>query len=141
MLKETGNNKLRENPIPRMNIKPWTLRFREDATPPPGLEAVDTVTITLQEQNLDTDALIGVVTDKAGHQYPLNGQIDEENVVTFFVTSGDSVYFFKGTAQFAAGEMSMGGHFKPLTIDDHEDGNWSAQAQGGGAEDEDCPDS
>ncbi|MDT7687445.1 MAG: hypothetical protein QOE46_204 [Acidobacteriota bacterium] len=138
MTKGTGKNKSKENSIPPMGIKPWTLCFRKDSIPPPPphLESGDIVTITLQEQNLDTAAIIGVVTDKAGKQYPLNGQVDAESVVTFFVTSGDSVYFFKGTVQLDAGSMSMGGSFKLVPPDDgHEDGNWSAQAQGGGDDD------
>jgi hypothetical protein len=35
----------------------------------------------------------------------------------------------------------MEGHFKQVVIHGQEDGNWSAQAQGGGHEDDDCPDS
>ena len=143
MTKETGKKKAKESSIPPMNIKPWTLCFRKDSVPlpPPHLESGDTITITHEEQNLDTAAIIGVVTDKAGKQYPLNGQVDAESVVTFFVTSGDSVYFFKGTVQVDAGNMSMGGTFKLVPPgDDHEDGNWSAQAQGGGGDDDDRPD-
>lgn len=128
--------------IPSMMGRPWRMHFTEDsAHPPPGLEDGDRLTITSQVPNLDTDAISGVVTDHAGNQYPLNGQIDEVAEVTFFVTSGGGgVYFFQGTAQFVAEEMSMEGRFRQVIFgDDDEEGNWSAQAQGGGQEEVDRP--
>jgi hypothetical protein len=80
------------------------------------------------------------VTDAIGTSfYPLNGQIDSELAVTFFVTIknlGDKVYLFKGRVE-GTEERSMKGRFRIVEIDHaNEDGNWSAQAQGGGDDDD-----
>lgn len=126
-----------KNAIPSMLSRPWTLHFKTGSVipPPPGLEDGDQLSIISQVANLYTDAISGVVTNKAGKQYPLNGQIDEKFDVTFFVTSGIDVYLFKGTAYFAAGAISMEGRFQQVSFTDIDEGNWSAQAQGGGEED------
>jgi hypothetical protein len=135
-------------PFPTLSNSLWTLQFTNGSEPPPpGLERLDSLTITGQEQNLDTLSISGFVTDAIETSfYPLNGQInwqiDSELAVTFFVTSGDSVYFFKGRMQIEARDMSMAGTFKKVVLpnDANEDGNWSAQAQGGGDDDDDRPD-
>ncbi|HST52104.1 MAG TPA: hypothetical protein VLJ61_08845 [Pyrinomonadaceae bacterium] len=131
-------------PFPTLSNSLWTLQLTGGSEPPPGLERCDSLSITRQEQNLDTLSISGFVTDTIENSYyPLNGQVDAESVVTFFVTIkdvGDSVYFFKGRVQVEAGNMSMAGTFKLVPPDDeNEDGNWSAQAQGGG-DDDDRPD-
>lgn len=132
-------------PFPTLSNRLWTLQLTGGSELPPGLERFDSLTITRQEQNLNTLSISGFVTDAIENSYyPLNGQIDSELAVTFFVTIkdvGDSVYFFKGTAQVETGNMSMAGTFKLVPPDDeNEDGNWSAQAQGGGDDDDDRPD-
>lgn len=126
-----------KNAIPSMRSRPWTLHFKTGSVvpPPPGLEDGDQLVITSQVANLNTDAISGVVTNKAGKPYPLNGQIDENFDVTFFVTSGIGVYLFKGTAYFAAGAIFMEGGFQQVSFNDMDEGNWSAQAQGGGEDD------
>lgn len=133
-------------PFPTLSNGLWTLQFTGGSEPPPGLKRCDSLTITRQEQNLDTLSISGFVTDTIENSYyPLNGQVDAESVVTFFVTikdAGDSVYFFKGRVQVEAEiiSMSMVGTFKLVPPDDeNEDGNWSAQAQGGGKDDDDRP--
>ena len=135
----TGTQKTKAvgSSIPTLSNRPWTLRLTAVEFPP-GLEGFNSLTITRQERNLDTHSISGTVTDAVQASfYPLNGQIDSKLAVNFFVTSGDSVYFFKGTVQPDAEIME--GSFKLVPPDDeNEDGNWSAQAQGGG-EDDDRP--
>src|ERR1700755_2848102 len=101
------------SPIPILSNRPWKLEFTNVSEPLPGLEHFDRLTITRQEQNLDTFSIIGSVTDAIGTSfYPLNGQIDSKLAVTFFVTIkgvGGGVYFFKGMVKGEAGDMSMAG--------------------------------
>lgn len=115
--------------------QPWTLNIV--APRPQGFDSINSVTITGLAQNLDTQAIFGVVNETTGISYPLNGQVDAERLVTFFVTIDSDVYFFRGSLDRDTGHVA--GHFRKIPDDENEDGNWSAQAQGGGEDDDARP--